>query len=365
MKNILYLNPSADIGGAERSLYQMLILLDKKEYQPLVILPQGPLVKDLQDAGIKFHIINRKIIEAHSIFGLLFASLYLAKLVKKYNVTIIHANSKYCCRIALWASFLTGSKLFLHWRDLNIWPDEKRYINWFRRRVNIITVSRAVKNYLCDKNIKARNIDVLYDPIDPKYEKTYSPNKYRSQFSIDKEFVLAITGRIDSWKGHIVLVKALALSGITNLKLLIAGTYHLVNNPSFKVQLEQCIKDNNLTRNIQFIGSRDDMEKVLSVVDVVIVPSDHEPLGMVVLEAMASGKPVIGSDTGGIRETIIDGITGLLFEPGNIQNLAEKIKLLYTDSSLARKLGEAGRKRYLENFNEDIFVKVLNNIYKS
>jgi len=94
-----------------------------------------------------------------------------------------------------------------------------------------------------------------------------------------------------------------------------------------------------------------------------VLPSRTEALGRVLIEAMAAGKPRIGSDVDGIPSVIRNGIDGLLFKPGNVDDLADKMKLLITNSKLRRKMGEEGRKRVMNDFTEENYVKNLRNFY--
>jgi len=94
-----------------------------------------------------------------------------------------------------------------------------------------------------------------------------------------------------------------------------------------------------------------------------VLPSRTEAMGRVLIEAMAAGKPRIGSDVDGIPSVIRNGIDGLLFKPGNVDDLADKMKLLITNSKLRRKMGEEGRKRVMKDFTEDNYIRNLRNFY--
>jgi len=98
-------------------------------------------------------------------------------------------------------------------------------------------------------------------------------------------------------------------------------------------------------------------------VDVCVFPSRYEPFGIVLLEAMASGKPVVASKVGGIPFVVEDGKTGLLFERGNVEVLAEKIIMLLRDEELRKRMGEAGRERAKE-FTWDKIAKQTVDLYK-
>ncbi|MGC8539907.1 MAG: glycosyltransferase family 4 protein, partial [Phycisphaerae bacterium] len=101
---------------------------------------------------------------------------------------------------------------------------------------------------------------------------------------------------------------------------------------------------------IALLGFRSDVSALMSACDIFVLPAPAEPFGLVLIEAMALGKPVIAAAAGGPLEIVADGETGLLFEPGNAESLAQAIKRLLADPELRQRMGEAGRKRYEEHF---------------
>jgi glycosyltransferase involved in cell wall biosynthesis len=105
-----------------------------------------------------------------------------------------------------------------------------------------------------------------------------------------------------------------------------------------------------------FLGYRSDIPAILDAVDMLVLPSRLEGLPMVVLEAMAQAKPVVATDVGGTAEAVVDGETGLLVPPGDPHALAEAIRRLIDDPELARRLGEAGRRRVEREFSAGVMT---------
>ncbi len=101
---------------------------------------------------------------------------------------------------------------------------------------------------------------------------------------------------------------------------------------------------------IRLLGFRSDVSALMAACDLFVLPAPAEPFGLVVIEAMALGKPVIAAGAGGPLEIVANGETGLLFEPGNSESLAAAMKQLLADADLRKRMGEAGRKRYEEMF---------------
>jgi glycosyltransferase involved in cell wall biosynthesis len=98
-------------------------------------------------------------------------------------------------------------------------------------------------------------------------------------------------------------------------------------------------------RSILFCGIRNDVEKLVALSEFTVLPSLSEGQGLVILESMAGGKPVIASDVGGIPETVVHGLTGFLLPPGDAEMLADKIILLLSDQALLQKMSKASEER--------------------
>jgi len=163
----------------------------------------------------------------------------------------------------------------------------------------------------------------------------------KSQYNLEKTFNVLSAGRVDKIKGLDILIKAISKLDNTNIRLTIAG-------PDFGAltELQELSQNLGLAGRITFIGAleRRTFCALIKSCDVLVLPSyGGESFGIVLAEAMACRKPVIGSRTGGIPEVIQEGKNGLLFDVGSVEQLSERIKLLYEDSSLCKKLGAQGR----------------------
>lgn len=172
----------------------------------------------------------------------------------------------------------------------------------------------------------------------------------------DRKTIL-IVARMDAneaySKGHRELIEAVSLLKerlpVTLLIIVGRGT----SQPIF----EKLAEDKKIQDNALFTGFVPDkkLHAYYEQCDVFAMPSRGEGFGLVYLEAMAYGKPCIGSNVDAAREVISDGETGYCVDPDNIEELAERLFQLLTDSELRKKMGQAGQKRYLENFTEQKF----------
>ncbi len=165
---------------------------------------------------------------------------------------------------------------------------------------------------------------------------------------------VAYVGRISSEKGLDTLLSA--ASRLCDLPVKIAGDGKL---------LQELVS--SATNNVSFLGylKRDQLATFYRKARFLVVPSKwYEPFGLVIVEAMSHCLPVIGSRIGGIPDIIDDGITGLLFEPGNASELEEKIKVLWEDPDLCRQMGVAGREKAISEYSEGVYYRRLMAIYE-
>ena len=155
---------------------------------------------------------------------------------------------------------------------------------------------------------------------------------------------LLFVGRIDPRKGLHYLIRALPLIP-NDIEVTIAGTRSL-SGGRYNDYLQNMIATLDVQRQIKFLGSVSEKEKwnLYRLSDLLVLPSIHEALGLVILEAMNAGLPVVASNVGGIPEVVKDGENGLLFEPRNWMDLAEKITSLLNDDEMLERMGKNAKR---------------------
>jgi len=155
---------------------------------------------------------------------------------------------------------------------------------------------------------------------------------------------LLFVGRIDPRKGLHYLIRALPLIP-KDIEVTIAGARSL-SGGRYEAYLRNMIAKLNVQRQVEFLGSVSEEEKwnLYGLSDLFVLPSVHEALGLVILEAMSVGLPVIASNVGGIPEVVKEGYNGLLFEPRNWKDLADKITLLLNDDEMRERMGKNAKR---------------------
>jgi len=176
------------------------------------------------------------------------------------------------------------------------------------------------------------------------------------------ERVAGIFGRLQAWKGQHIFLRAaaeLARRGIAARYLVVGGSVFGLD-PDYANNLKRFAKDAEIAGRVQFLGQRSDTNALMNACDAVVHASvEPEPWGLVLAEAMAAGRAVIGAAAGGPLEMIVDGQTGLLTPPGDATALAGAMETLFRQPELRRALGEAARQYAEEHFDRFRAAKVM------
>ena len=218
---------------------------------------------------------------------------------------------------------------------------------------NIIACSPQMKHLI--GNMTKSKIYVIPNGID--FEDI---QKIRLPKSNEKYSILFVGG-LKKVKGIDILIRAIPI-----IKKSHPGIYLFIGGSGrWEKNFKKLVKKLNLEENVNFLGFIPENEKYsyYKSADICVFPSRYEPFGIVCLEAMACGKPVVASNVGGIPFVVEDGKTGLLFESGNIEDLAEKVIMLLKNKELREKMGEAGRERAKE-FTWDKIAEQTVGVYK-
>ena len=204
-----------------------------------------------------------------------------------------------------------------------------------------IAISRGLAKYLEEvEGFDGSSFEIVHYGIEPDgVPRAYAPDVPR----------LLCVGRLIPIKGHIVLLRAFAQARrqVPSLRLDIAGRGPL------EPALRALVKELGIQDGVRFLGYVAPIQRAIEDAAAVIVPSMGEGFGMVALEAMERARPVIAAEIGGLGELVEDGVTGYLVPPGEAEPLADAIVALASDLPRAAELGEAGRRRALEEFLQD------------
>jgi glycosyltransferase involved in cell wall biosynthesis len=233
--------------------------------------------------------------------------------------------------------------------------------------VKYVAVSKTVYQYaVSELNIPPANIEIHYNAIDVQrfdVKTAKREAKLRELGVASGDKVVTTIGRIAKEKGHLYLVEAAAevLNEFPHARFLIVGN----NTADLKVgsELRERIKTKGLENRVILTGVRTDIPEILSITDIFVLPSLWEGLSIVLLEAMASGVPVVVTAIGGNLELVTDGVNGLVVPPKDSQALAQKIEELFNDLEKAKRLSKEGRRTVQEGFCIEHMVRGYEQLY--
>jgi glycosyltransferase involved in cell wall biosynthesis len=138
-----------------------------------------------------------------------------------------------------------------------------------------------------------------------------------------------------------------------------------IHRTGYRIELERQSSEFGLDRQVKFLGHRSDVPELLQQLDMVVCSSHQEPFGICLIEAMATGLPVVGTSVGGIPEVIADGVCGYIVPPRSSADLASAVKRLVLDAALRDSMGRAGRERVLSLFSPAMQAQKVTAIYES
>ena len=284
-----------------------------------------------------------------SYFTPFFPGVFLKSIFDNYDV--LHSHSyRQTHNLTIIIAKLRNKKAILstHWPE---YPKELRsgFMNFFiplfdktlgklilKFADHMIVQSEQEKKWLINKfKIKEDKIKIIEPGIEEKYLKIIKPGNFKTKFKIKNRFILSL-GRIHPSKG---IDKLITIAPKINATIVIAGSGEYLNKLKEKAYG---------IKNIIFTGRITEEEKIEGIKDceIYVTTSNYEAFGITLIEAMAQGKPVIGSNVGGIPETIGNG--GLIFNKDNLEELIKKINLLLKDKKLRKSLGNNGLKKAKE-----------------
>ena len=339
-KRILQIIPSMEIGGAERTVLEITAFLKNTNYTSLVLTSGGKLIKDLEKLNIE---VVRYPIDKKNPLLIIKNIIELKKLFIEKNIDLIHVRS----RAPAWSAIFAARSLKIP--IVTTWHGHVSNSSWFKKKYN--SIMHRGNALIANSNYTAENINKIYkidkDKIDIIPRGVNTENFKASNFSdeekinIKKEWkvfdqnkiILLLPARLTRWKGHEVVIKAIGLlkkeEFFKNIICLFAGNQK--GSERYIQNLKEIIASLSLDDKIKLIGQVENMPLAYQASNIILSPSiQPEPFGRIPIEAQASGKIIISSNAGAVKETIRSGqdSTGFKVKPNNSEELAHQIKLV-------------------------------------
>jgi len=373
--NVLYCESNMDgtIGGSHYCLLHLVESLDRTRFCPIVMFKQHhaliPTFEKVADTMVQIPyepvrwgergstFIMWPIAMARRAVNVLQFIQTVAQRVlflKNNRIALVHQNNS-ITRHREWmcAAWLAGVPCIASERGLNevYGPLDRLYA---RTLAIIIPMSKWIMNHMVERKVSPNNIRVMYDGIDPSsITITQAAESIRDAYSLRPEQpIVGIVGNIREWKGQETVVRALleVVKVHPEVVCFFVGAA-TAGDKDYADRMQVTIRESGLEANVRFTGYQSNPANFVNMMSFVIHASIlPEPFGMVVLEAMAQRKAVIGSRAGGVIEMVIEGVTGYTFPPGDAATLAAHMIRLLNEPDRTAEMGEAGYKRLSDFF---------------
>jgi glycosyltransferase involved in cell wall biosynthesis len=337
-------------------------VLDRNRFRSVVCLYRPGWLKEQCDRqGLDTHVLA-----INGMFDVQWVK-NACQLVRREGVSLIHSHEFTGNAYGSLVATLCGIPLVATVHGKNYyWEQRKRRVAYrlVSRLATLVAVSEDLKRFITGNvGVPPERITVIYNgqevlpPIGVEEKQ-----RLRDELGLKKdEKVVGVVGSLYPVKGHKYLLDAIPQI----LKIHPHTTFLIVGRGELELPLKEEVNRCALQNRVRFLGFRDDVSALLSIMDVFVLPSLSEGLSIALLEAMAAGKPVIATNVGGNPELVVDGETGFSVPPRDVDALAAKLCLILEDTDYARNLGENGRKRVQEKFSLQAMANNYQQLYQN
>lgn len=371
--SILYLiDEMRGMAGAERNLLNIITHINHNRFRFfLYTFNFGPQMrkllveKDIECEEIPYPNTLRNLKKFYS----------LSKKIKNQKILIFHS---YFEGSDIWGTLLAKlSKIpviISSKRDMGFAKNRKillayRCVNPFVTK--IISVSNAVKHKVhSQEKVGLKKITTIYNGLEiDKFNGFICSECLKQELNLNNSSpIVGVIANIRPVKGIEYFIHAASLllkqfpkTQFINVGMCVPGR----ENEIYFEYLKSLVKELKLENNFFFLGGRSDIIKLLSILDISVLPSLTEGFSNTVIESMAAGKPMVVTDVGGNSEAVVNGKTGIVIQPRNANMLADAISNLLSNKALAKRMGEAGKKRVKQHFSIDTMIDDIENLYIS
>lgn len=398
-KRVLYIHTGGSLGGSAISLFKLVEHLNRSLYEPVVLFYDAsfPYATRFESLGAKVITLNKELspkktgleqirlgnrLERYSrkaaqvyrffksVYRLLRGDLVRARRIKQIitdnRIDLVHHNNQWN-QAAVIAARLAGVPQICHMRALaKVGPVDR----WLLQSVNtFIYVSKAIASYYEEQGLPAHKGRVILNGVSlAEFTAAQETETLRQELGLQAtDILVGNIGRLVWWKGYEFFLKAVAelLPSFPNLKALIVGeTDDMPRNLAYKESLRALTQSLGLSEVVIFTGFRADIPRIMAALDIIVhSATELEPGGRILIEALASGTPLVASKAGGILDIAEDGVHALLIPPGDAHAIAGAVKRLLANPQLAQRLSEAGRCRVLECCTVERYAHSVQQLY--
>lgn len=348
---ILHIDPERDWGGGETQVLGLVKYLSLRGQQNhLLCHPEGALLKGAQRVGIRtLPLRMRNDLDWRPL-------LRLRRLIRRERYDIIHFHTRRAHALAVGLNRDPGIR-YVVTRRMDYPVRRNWYNRWiYNQRVSgVVAISEKIADLLVQGGVKQEKVRVIHSGIEPLRFQMRRSGKETSDWP-----VVGTVAVLEKRKGHRYLFEAARILKGQGF----CFRYHLAGVGSQRSALEELVRCWGLQEEVTFFGFVSEIPEFLSRIDLFVLPSLYEGLGVAVLESMAAAKPVVASRIGGLPELVEDRVNGLLVPPGDSSALAQAISQVFSvGESLREQMGTKGRERVLQRFTMEVMARKNEEFY--
>jgi glycosyltransferase involved in cell wall biosynthesis len=375
--NVLQVIPKLGYGGAETGCYDIAHYLAEKECGSFIATSGGELLKFIQKEKVK---IFRLPVHSKNPILIIFNSLVLSLFIIFFKINIVHARSRAPAWACYFACLMTRRTFVTTFHGTYNFKNKfKKFYNSIMLRAKLTIAgsnfifSHINENYNEYLN-KKKKLRVIFRGINVDYyhQKNISilkQEKLKQEWKLaSNKFIILMPGRLTNWKGQVKFIESLNILiedyNFTNFQAVMLGSDQGRN--VYKKKLFNLVERYNLNKKIQFINHCKEMPLAYSLADVVVSASiEPEAFGRVAVEAQSMGKPIIASNIGGSKETILNKKSGFLYKFDDPRELAKSLNtVIQLTQDELRLMGNEGRKNIIKKFDVETMCETNLNEYK-
>ena len=383
---VCYYNHTGKVSGAEKVLFTMLAKMGSG-FEISLIAPESAQIRafcmkhgihylPVRELRARFTINPLQLI--HYGLSVMRVIFQVRALEKSLSPDLVHANSTRAGMVAFLATIGSRTPIVWHIHDqFRRHPISSaiRFLLAASSRNSVVAVSQATAQGVRGKSgskVASRvPIAVIYNGVDGSLYRERQgavDNFLEAENLADAPFRTVMVGQITARKGQLGAIQTFARlvdKDSPRAQLLIVGSPVFNHDEKYLQRLKDEVELLGIGGNVRFMGHRSDVAVVLQSSHLLIVNSSSEPFGLVLLEACACATPVLASSVDGVPELIVDGVTGKLFPPKDLDTMLSAMRLLHNEREYAKNLGIAARERTLQHFSEQKFLEQMRQYYYS
>lgn len=385
---ILYVSFGTELYGAEQCLLLLIRGLSQKGYHSVVAVPhRGSLTEWLEALSVPVIYVpcmkrwltkaqvpglKRFLYNPYQVPFLLRSAITLREIIRQHQVNLVHTSTSVVFDGALAAVMANVPHVWhvhetiesgKNWRFFLGAKIARSLISCFSHR--IIATSEAIRRLYLDAPYDTGKIKVIYNGVDiHPYDGDLSVPDLRRRLGIPEEAqVVGIVAHMVPLKRHEDFLRAAVIvqQSVPDSFFLAVGSDG--DASEYGRAIKRLSQELGLAERIVWLGFYERIHEIFKAIDLLVLPSEEESFGRVLIEAMAARRPVVATKVGGIPEIVMDGMTGFLVPPRSPTDLAQSIIRILRDPQLAEAMGQAGRRRVEKYFSVDQYVENVEKVY--